>query len=496
MADHLGAYNTLGSRTTVRFAFTTHAASGAAVAPSSAFENSDLRIYKDGSATQRSSASGITMTSPFDSITGGHHVDIDLTDNTDAGFYAAGSFYEVWLVPDETVDSLAVVRVLAYFEIGPPQVNVVQLGGDAQSATDLKDFADAGYDPGTNKVQGVVLTDTVTTYTGNTPQTGDAYAAVGALNNLSAAQVNAEVDTALADINLDHLIKSAVDTDFPTTVHLNSVIGHLADNGTSASYDRTTDSLEVLGAATAPSAASIADAVWEEAIADHSGTVGSTAEALGAAGSAGDPWTTALPGSYGAGQAGKIVGDNLNATVSSRATQTSVDDLPTNAELATALGTADDAVLAAIAALNNLSQANVRTAVGLASADLDTQLSGIQSDTNDIQGRLPAALTGAGNMKADALAVDGSTTAATNLKSSATVIYVGTVAGTPTTTTLEDSGLTQADTDHWKGRIIIFLTGTLKYQGSDITAFDETTDTLTFTALTRAPTAGDTYVIL
>lgn len=53
---------------------------------------------------------------------------------------------------------------------------------------------------------------------------------------------------------------------------------------------------------------------------------------------------------------------------------TAVADLPTNAELATALGTADDAVLAAIAALNNLSQANIRTAVGLASANLDTQI--------------------------------------------------------------------------------------------------------------------------
>lgn len=56
---------------------------------------------------------------------------------------------------------------------------------------------------------------------------------------------------------------------------------------------------------------------------------------------------------------------------------TAVDDLPTNAELATALAAADDAVLAAIAALNNLSIANVRTAVGLASANLDTQLAAI-----------------------------------------------------------------------------------------------------------------------
>lgn len=43
--------------------------------------------------------------------------------------------------------------------------DVTQIGGDAQSATDLKDFADAGYDPATNKVQGVVLVDTTTTNT-------------------------------------------------------------------------------------------------------------------------------------------------------------------------------------------------------------------------------------------------------------------------------------------------------------------------------------------
>jgi hypothetical protein len=34
---------------------------------------------------------------------------------------------------------------------------------------------------------------------------------------------------------------------------------------------------------------------------------------LDAAGAAGDPWATLLPGAYGAGTAGKIVGDNINA---------------------------------------------------------------------------------------------------------------------------------------------------------------------------------------
>lgn len=109
---------------------------------------------------------------------------------------------------------------------------------------------------------------------------------------------------------------------FSTAAVQGSILRQLADDGT-ATFDRTTDSLQAIrDGASAPSAASIADAVWEEQIADHSGTSGSTAEALNAAGSAGDPWVTALPGAYGAGSAGFILGTNLNATISSRSTLT------------------------------------------------------------------------------------------------------------------------------------------------------------------------------
>lgn len=65
-------------------------------------------------------------------------------------------------------------------------------------------------------------------------------------------------------------------------------------------------------------AAQVADAVWDEILADHV-LAGSTGEALAAAGSAGDPWITPLPGAYGAGTAGAIVGLNLDAAVSTRA---------------------------------------------------------------------------------------------------------------------------------------------------------------------------------
>ena len=137
-APHLGWYNTATSRTFVRLLYSTHASAGGNVAPSSAIDAADIRIYKaaDGaafSATQRSSSNGITSTSPFDSLTGFHEIDIDLTDNTDAGFYAAGSLYCVVLAPnDETIDSQTITGVvLGYFEIGVPPANVQQFGGTA-----------------------------------------------------------------------------------------------------------------------------------------------------------------------------------------------------------------------------------------------------------------------------------------------------------------------------------------------------------------------------
>lgn len=133
--------------------------------------------------------------------------------------------------------------------------------------------------------------------------------------------------------------------------------------------------------------AEIADAVWEEAISDHSGTTGSTAEALNAAGSAGDPWTTQLPGAYGAGSAGKIVGDNLNATVSSRASQTSldtVDDLLDTEIAAIKAKTdnlpADPADASDIAA----SFASIASTLSTIAGYVDTEVSAIKAKTDNL----------------------------------------------------------------------------------------------------------------
>lgn len=115
--------------------FTTNSAAGAAVAPSGAFGTDDVVIYKDNSATQRSSTSGWTVTSPFDSVTGQHLFSADLSDNTDAGFYASGHKYTVMLVPNETVDSQTVVAVIGEFIIGPVDANLISILGSAISGT-------------------------------------------------------------------------------------------------------------------------------------------------------------------------------------------------------------------------------------------------------------------------------------------------------------------------------------------------------------------------
>lgn len=228
---------------------------------------------------------------------------------------------------------------------------------------------------------------------------------VTGFNDLSAAQVNAEVDTALADVRLDELLAADSDIDGAAPPTVGSVFHELMSKTTgSFTFDQATDSLEALrdntgtagagltavpwnsswdaevqsevqdaievnhldhllavtydpaskpGASdallnelvesdagvarftanaleqaptggSAPTAAAIADAVWDEALSGHL-SAGSTGEALNAAGAAGDPWTTSLPGAYSSGQAGYIIGTNVNATISSRASQVSLD---------------------------------------------------------------------------------------------------------------------------------------------------------------------------
>lgn len=118
---------------------------------------------------------------------------------------------------------------------GMIDTNPVRLNNVSQSLLDLKDFADDGYDPSTNKVQGVVLVDTLTTYTGNTPQTGDAFARLGAPAGASVSADVAAVKAETASIQVD---TDNIQTRLPAALvggRMDSSVGAMAANTFTAS---------------------------------------------------------------------------------------------------------------------------------------------------------------------------------------------------------------------------------------------------------------------
>jgi hypothetical protein len=274
---------------------------------------------------------------------------------------------------------------------------------------------------------------------------------VTGFNDLSAAQVNAEADTAIADAAL------ATATNLATVSAAAAAIQAKTDNLPSDPADES-----LLIAAT--------DAIMA--------------------------------------RVGAPVGLSISADIA--AVQAGVDAVPTNAELATALGTADDAVLAI---LGTPAGASLSADV----AAVKTQTAAIEIDTGT---DLPATLAtiaayvdtevGAIKAKTDALPADpadasdvAAAVAAVKLYADRTVIR-GTVSGTsPTTSTFTASALSPAgvDADQFKGRIIIFDNDTastaLRGQATDITANSAAALPLfTFSALTAAPQAGDTFSIV
>lgn len=123
--------------------------------------NTDIKLHKAGgtSLINKNSGGGTHMSN------GVYYAVMDDTDTNTYGpltifVHVAGAL----AVKLECV----VMNALVYdslYGTDKQEVDLIQMGGVAQSATDLKDFADAGYDPATNKVEGVKLADTTTTNT-------------------------------------------------------------------------------------------------------------------------------------------------------------------------------------------------------------------------------------------------------------------------------------------------------------------------------------------
>ena len=92
-------------------------------------------------------------------------------------------------------------------------------------------------------------------------------------------------------------------------------------------------------------------------------------------------------------------------------------------------------------------------------------------------------------------AKSGHTTQGTYGESQNAVISGNAIAGTLSTTQMS-TDLTEATDSHFNGRTIIWTSGVLLGQASNITAYTGATKVVTYTAITEAPSAGDDFLIV
>jgi hypothetical protein len=128
-------------------------------------------------------------------------------------------------------------------------------------------------------------------------------------------------------------------------------------------------------------------------------------------------------------------------------------------------------------------------------ASISADTAAILTDTGTtIPALLPAALVG-GKMDSNVGAISADTTAADRLEIVMDVTITGAAEAGTLSTTQMTTDLTEATDDHYIGRIVTWTSGVLTGQSSDITDYTGATGMLTYTAVTEAPTATDTFVI-
>lgn len=198
----------------------------------------------------------------------------------------------------------------------------------------------------------------------------------------------------------------------------------LAAAAVQAIWDALTSALTTTGSI-GKLLAALPGSLWDVVLSGHL-TSGTTGAALNAAGAAGDPWSTSIPGAYGAGTAGFIVGTNVDALISSRTkpadtqaavtTATNLTNAPTagdfTATMKTSLNSSTpgisaagiqaiwDALTSALTTVGSIGKRLADFITGDAfvrlgapvGASISADIAGVQSDTDNIQTRLPAAL--------------------------------------------------------------------------------------------------------
>ncbi len=132
-------------------------------------------------------------------------------------------------------------------------------------------------------------------------------------------------------------------------------------------------------------------------------------------------------------------------------------------------------------------------------AEIDSnssQLASIVGDTQNLQSRIPSALSD-GRMVVDVESIGGSTVSADKLKAVADIATTGTAQTGTLSTTQMTTNINEATADHFIGRIITWKSGPLSGQQSEITDYELSggLGLFTFTTVTDAPQNGNEFVI-
>jgi len=458
-----------------------------------------LSVYKDNSTTQ--STTGVTLTADFDSVTGLNHFAIDTS--ADGSFYAAGSFFDI-VITTGTVDGVSVVgSVVASFTI---RKNSALKPTTAGRTLDVSAGGEAGLD-----WANVGSPTTSLNLSGTTISTSQAVASVsGAVGSVTGSvggsvasvtgNVGGNVAGSIGSVATGGIVAAsfaagaidaaAIATDAITSAELAATA--TAEIATAVRTELATELARIDVATSTRLAAASYTAPLDAA---------GTRSAVGLASANLDTQLTAIDDYLDTEVAAiKAKTDNLPSDPAD-ASDIAASFSTVNSTLSTIAGYIDTEVAAILAAVDTPSaatiaaavwsestrtltaidedsttldlDATIRAAVGLASADLDTQLGDIATDA-----------------------------AAADIRGERTVCR-GTVTTGASTTSIPTSALTPAGAaaDQFKGRIIIFdidtATAALRGQATDITASsNSSTPTFTVTALTSTPASGDTFTIV
>lgn len=400
----------------------------------------DVKIYKDGGTDEKASADGVTVSVDFDGATGAHLIKIDTSDDTGAaGFWVTGSEYQV-RINGATVDGGTVNAWIVAFSI--------ERAGGVIALLKLIQAAVITHAAGTDVAADIIAVkaETALIVADTDELQTDDYPA-------SIAAVKAETALIVADTN---------------ELQTDDIPGTLSTNDTSVDSQ--------LAAIKSETALIVAD-TNELQTDDYPSSIAAVkAETALIVADTNELQTDDIPGTLST-IGGKVdtldtVADAIKAVTDNLPNSGALSDL---AAILTDTGTTLPGTLATIAGY------------------LDTEIAAIKAKTDGLN-------FSGNNVLSDARAINSVAAAAIRLALSAGQIIPFTVDDTvaPSTTVFEADDITEATADHYNGRIVVFTTGVLAGQATDITDYELNggKGKFTVTAMTEAPGNNDTGIII